>query len=223
MARSQTLRLSLALLMVAAITATAFVVISVPAEGQYSPTIPTWPAFAMTYETNGVTYSIGSAPPVTTREVGRLDYQSATHWTDTVIEAPTVPVSVGATSRTGFSTQLRGRTYTESNADGGSIYSDTIDEDTTRTVGSMPPPFPIAESGINTEVTTTTAKVCFLDECVEIAPSILYRKVSGTELVFADDARGIPLRVGESFVVRELHIQGVREALDPQRAPQRES
>ena len=76
MASSQTLRLGLVLLIAAVVAASGVVAMSVWADGPAGPAIPTWPPFTMVYETNGVVYSIGSSPSVTTREVRRLEYQS---------------------------------------------------------------------------------------------------------------------------------------------------
>lgn len=59
--------------------------------------------------------------------------------------------------------------------------------------------------------TTTNAKVCFLEDCTENAPGLLYRESNGTEFVFVEDARGIPLRVGDSFIVKEIHIKDTRQ------------
>ena len=79
--------------------------------------------------------------------------------------------------------------------------------------GSMPPPFPIEESGVETEPTVTSAKVCFNDECTENAAGLLYRKANGSEFVFVDDARGIPLRVNDAFVVKEIHIKDAKQQI----------
>ena len=96
MASSRTLRLGLVLLIAAVVATSVVVAMSVWADGPAAPAIPTWPPFTMVYETNGVVYSIGSSPSVTTREVRRLEYQSRTRWTDTVVEAPTITTTVGS-------------------------------------------------------------------------------------------------------------------------------
>ena len=214
MASSQTLKLGLVLLIVIGVAVSAMVVaMSVRAEPPTAPTIPTWPSFTMLYETNGITYSRGGSPAVTTREVHRLDYQSATQWIDTVVEVPTIETPVGSDSRVGYYTQLNGNSYTEYNAAGESTFSDTVEEDTTLLVGTMPPPFPIKESGITTTATTTSSKVCFQEECTENTAGVLYTKDSGSEFVFVDDARGIPLRVNDTFIVREITIDDTKEEI----------
>ena len=147
MASSQTLRLGLVLLIATVVATSVVVAMSVWADGPAGPVIPEWPPFTMVYETNGIVYSIGSSPSVTTREVRRLEYQSRTQWTDTVIEAPTITTRVGSTSRVGASTRLNGDSYTESNASGETTYSDTVGEnDNEDSQAAMPLPFPIEDS-----------------------------------------------------------------------------
>ena len=213
MARSQTISLSLVLLIATVVAVSTVVAMSVKTQGPEGPAIPTWPSFTMLYETTGITYARGSSQIETTREVRRLEYQSATQWTETVVEAPTINTPVGPSSRVGFSTRLDGDSYTEFNASGESTYTDTVGENTMRIVGSMPPPFPIKELGVATESTTTSAKVCFHDECTENAAAVLYRKANGSELVFLDDARGIPLRVNDTFVVKEININDAKQEI----------
>ena len=167
----------------------------------------------MEYETDGIVYSVGSSDSVTTREVRRLEYQSRTQWTDTVIEAPTITTAVGSESRVGSTAQLNGSAYTESNASGETTYTDTIGERTMLLAGSLPQPFPIEESGVETEPTSTSAKVCFHDECTENAAGVLYKKANGSQFVFVDDARGIPLRVDEAFVVKEIRINDAKQQI----------
>ena len=212
MITSQALRLSLALLIITLVAAFA-ITMAAQAETTDAPTIPTWPPFTMEYETDGIVYSVGSSDSVTTREVRRLEYTSATQWTDTVIEAPTITTSVGSESRVGSTSQLNGSAYTEFNASGETTYTDTIGERTTLLAGSLPQPFPLVASGVATVAATTTAKVCFYEECMENAAGVLYRKASGSEMVFVDDARGIPLRVNDGLVVKEIRINDAKQPI----------
>ena len=189
--------------------------------GVVSVTIPTWPAFSMVYETDGAVVAVGADPAQTIREVRRLDYQSKTQWRDTVLEAaPTIQTSVGEFSRVGSYVHLDGDTYTEFNAMDGAesektIREETIEKGTTRLAGPILYPFPIEESGIETTATSTTATVCFQEKCTDNAQGLLYRKASGSEKVFVDDARGIPLRVDNKFIVRELKIDDERQPFAP--------
>ena len=61
----------------------------------------------------------------------------------------------------------------------------------------------------------TSAKVCFNDECTENAAGLLYKQTNRSELVFVDDARGIPLRVNDAFIVREIRIQDAKQQIAP--------
>ena len=213
MASSQTLRLGLVLLIAAVVATSVVVAMSAWADGPAGRVIPTWPPFTMVYETNGIVYSIGSSPAVTTREVRRLEYQSRAQWTVTVVEAPTVTTRVGSDSSVGSSTRLNGDSYTEYNSSGELTYAETLGENEIRLAGSLMLPFPIEESGVETEPAVTRAKVCFNDECTENAAGLLHRKANGAEVVYVDDARGIPLRVGDVFFVKEIHIEDAKQQI----------
>lgn len=181
--------------------------------------IPTWPAFTMTYETNGITVGIGDDPSATTRETRRLDFVSKTHRTDTVLEAPTITSKVaGPQSRVGAYEQLRGRTVTEYEPKEGPIVEKTVPENVRYAAGSMMMPFPMVESGYAFTEVPTTATVCFQDRCVDNAVGLLYRTDNDSEIVFVNDARGIPLRMGHPantnvFVVSEIRISDARQDL----------
>ena len=180
------------------------------------PVIPTWPQFTMVYETDGAAIAIGQNPAEITREVRRLEYQSETQWTDTVIEAPTIETRVGQFSGVGSYKQLNGKTLTEFDAMDG--YTDETTETTLEegtTTSTIMPPFPIEESGIECTPIATNSRVCFRDQCTDNAEGLLYRKASGSEAVFVNDARGIPLRVGspstrDAFIVKEIQIDDTK-------------
>lgn len=207
------IRSSLLLLIAATVVVSIAVTVSVRADQPGYHTMPTWPVFSMLYETNGFIYGRGEGGSVTVREVHRLDYVSDTQWTNTVVESPTITTAVGSHDRVGHYTQLSGTTYTEYDGTGETLRTETVEEDTTRIVGTMPAPFPIVESGVATTSTDTTAKVCFLEECTVNADGVLYTMDNGSEFVFVDDARGIPLRVDEGFVVKEILINDVKKEI----------
>ena len=213
MASSRIVKLGLGSLIAGVVATSVVVAMSVWADGPPGRVIPTWPPFTMVYETNGIVYSVGSSPPVTTREVRRLEYQSRTQWTDSVVEAPTITTRVGSDSRVGFSSRLNGNSYTETNASGETTYAETLGENEIRLAGSLMLPFPIEESGVETEPAVTSAKVCFNDECTENAAGLLHRKANGAEVVYVDDARGIPLRVDDVFFVKEIHIEDAKQQI----------
>ena len=207
------IRFCVLLLIVAAVAGSIAVAVSARAEVREYHTMPTWPAFSMLYTTPGYTYSRGQGEPVAVTEIHRLDYESATQWVNTVVESPDITTAVGTHNRVGQYTALSGNTYTEYDGAGVETHTETVADDTTFIVGTMPAPFPIVASGVETAITTTTARVCFLEECTNNAGGILYTMDNGSEFVFVDDARGIPLRVNESFVVKEITIQDSKQPI----------
>ena len=169
----------------------------------------------MVYETDGNSYAVGQNPAVVTRETHRLEFGSPSQWTDTVTASPDVQARVGMFNVTGSYKRLDGRTYTKYDA-----LTDTTEEEEAeegRVVGPFMMPFPIKESGYTFTPTTTEATVCFMAECQENAEGLLYVKPSGTEFVFVNDARGIPLRIGDEsngFVVHEIRINDPQQPVN---------
>ena len=211
MTNNRITKFSLAVLVVVvAAVGITLAVMSARADDRY-PTIPTWPPFTMVYETDGMAVAVGTSPARTTREVRRLEYVSRTQWTDTVLDAPTITTPVGQSSRVGSYAHMDSDTFTEFDASTGSMNTETVPETTLRGHGAVILPFPIEESGVKFTRTTTEATVCFRDECEENAQGLLYVKPSGTERVFVDDARGIPLRVSDALIVREIRINDNRQ------------
>ena len=181
-------------------------------------TLPVWPEFTMVYETNGSTIGVGDNSPVITRETRRLDYVSSTHWTYTVIEAPTFTTKQGPQTRLGAYQQLRGQSVTEGEPQKAGVLETTVDDDTLFLPGGMMYPFPIEASGIDVSLVTTSSRVCFLNRCADNAQGLLYRMDNGSEVVFVNDARGIPLRIGYQgnpnvLLVSEILINDERQAI----------
>ena len=48
------------------------------ASGPSSPVMPTWPKFTIAYETKDAAIAVGDDPAVATKEIRRLEYNSAT-------------------------------------------------------------------------------------------------------------------------------------------------
>ena len=73
----------------------------------------------------------------------------------------------------------------------------------------MAGPLDVYKEHLGTEMTqvATTTKVCFDDDCTLNAPGWVFE---GHNIVFADDARGIPVKVG-NCVVTEVNIEGAKE------------
>ena len=204
-----------ALVVAGAAVVIALAVMSVQADDPY-PEIPTWPPFTMVYETDGVAYSIGEGSAQTTRETRRLEYRSERDWLDTVTSAPTITTPVGLATRIGSFHKMDGDTYSEFDASTGFSNTETIPDNARKAAGAVILPFPMVEFDVRFSTTPTTATVCFNTKCQENAKGLLYTKPSGVQQVFVDDARGIPLRVGDSLIVREIQINSNQEpvALD---------
>ncbi len=171
-----------------------------------------WPPLTMIYEIDAAPVSVGNEVQ-RGREVHRLEYQSQTQWTDTVIEAPDIETNVGTFSSVGSYQRLDGRDLTEFDAIDNQTRSSTIDEGVTFAAGPAlvrTPIGPMMEAGLELKRAPSGSEVCFGQVCKENAGG-LKATFRGQERVFVDDQRGIPLRIGDSFfVVRELRIEDTR-------------
>ena len=187
--------LFLVTMVAAAATLTAFLVVTM---AQAEP--QDWPAFTMTYETQGPAESV---------EVHRFEFQSKTEWVDTVTDAVPVETDYGVFTRQGSYQRLSGQQLTEFDAMDNSTEQDTISEGVRFVPNGILVPFQdraIQEAtGRMPEQSTTTATVCFRDQCTQNAEGLVFI-LNGGEWVYADDSRGFPLRIGSSFIVRELRI-----------------
>ena len=159
--------------------------------------------------------SVGDGPSQVIREVHRLEYRSETDWVDTVIEAPVVDlVPGGQYSRVGAYEMVVGNRFTS--FDAGIDLPEDVDEEEIAPNTIMVPNaalVPYHRVGFINQSPTpvdTDATVCFRDDCEPNARGFLYLLPGGREVVFADYALLVPLRVGEHFVVRELRIDDVK-------------
>ena len=169
-----------------------------------------WPAFTLVYEADGSAVSVGG-DGFTIREVHRFEFTSKSRWTDTVVDAtPSVDLSQGVFSRVGSYRRLDGRKLVEFDALDGGRYEETIDEGVRFLSNAVLLPFQnrVLEevAGITATRVETGILVCFREECEENAVGLLYRLEDGGERVFADDSRGVPLKMGDAFVVKELRV-----------------
>ena len=168
------------------------------------------PPMTMLYEAYGPSISVGDRSIEPFKELHRLEYRSETQWVDTVIESPAVDLGrYGTRSSVGSYTRLNGKSITEYDAMDGSIDESTVSDDTVfvpdPALALGTPDLLDHSSKFTKSRVTTSAKVCFNGECVENAVGILYES-SRTALVFVDDSRGIPLRLGDGFLVRSVEI-----------------
>ena len=176
-----------------------------------------WPPFTMIYQAPGAAVSVGNKP-FRVIEVRRLEYQSKTEWTETVIEATPIETSYGTFSDVGSYRELSGGVFKEFDAVTDSTRTDTVEAGVTRIPNSYLRPIPLQHykesEGVTVSYTTTDATVCFEgDDCTENAMGIAFTK-DGRTGVYADDSRGIPLKMGDDFIVRELRIDDERSPFD---------
>ena len=166
-----------------------------------------WPPLIMKYNVEA-SVSSGSI-----RQVRQLTYNSRTSWIEEVIEADDIVVSVGTFNDVGSYQKLDGRVHTEYDAITGETRSETVPKGVVRIPrgGLMPIPIAVLESalGKQAEEVAIATKVCFDDDCAEPASGWKISDGKRTR-VFADDARGIPVRIG-NFVVTEVLVQGARQ------------
>ena len=181
--------------------AAAFLLITVQASEEKTD----WPSLTMTYEVTNQ----GNL------ETRRLTYISRDSWTEEVTAANPVETTWGTFSAIGSYQMVEHGQYITYDSVTDSTESEEVSEGVIMIPRLRLTPFPIAviKENYDQELTKvpTTTKVCFLEECQENAQG--WRLVdNGMEYIYADDARGIPLKIG-GFVVREVQVSGSREAL----------
>ena len=175
-----------------------------------------WPSLTMTYEMKAPPVSVGGMEQTGT-EVRRMDYTSKDNWTDTIIETPDVTTQVGTFSSVGSFTSLSRGVITEYDAISGTTSTVAVTDGVSHVAGSA---FVrqhinvLKEHGYEFTQVETDARVCFQTTCEDNASGI--RMVyNGVEYIFVDDARGIPLKRGNSsFKAREVLIGDVKQAVD---------
>lgn len=176
-----------------------------------------WPPLTMIYEVAGPTRTEGDGPPQASTEVHRLEYQSKNEWIDTVIEAQPVETRYGIFSNVGSFQRLSGGEYTSFSSITNSADTEKVKDGVTMIPRGGLAPFPIQmiEDAYDIELTrvATNSKVCFHDQCEENADGLLLAD-NGRELVFVDDARGIPLKIGDYLVVKEVQIHDVKHEVN---------
>ena len=167
---------------------------------------PDWPPLTMTYN---VQFMVSGEP---IDQVRKLTYNSRTSWIEEVIEADDITVRVSTFNDTGSYQKLEGHVYTTYDAITGEMLNETVGDGVTMIPrgGLRPLPIAIAERSLGKEAkqVSTETKVCFNDECTELASGWELSDGKST-VVFADDVRGIPVKIG-GFVVTELRVLGAQ-------------
>ena len=140
---------------------------SLPGQTRLGAEANDWPPLIMEYNVEAAVSgrSIG--------EVRQLTYNSRTSWIEEVIEADDITVRVGTFNAVGSYQKLDGHVYTEYDAITGETRTETVSDDVVRIPrgGLIPIPIAVIESalGKQAEAVATTTKVCFDDDCTELA------------------------------------------------------
>ena len=137
-----------------------------------------------------------------------LTYNSYSNWREEVVSADPIETVMGTLAKVGSYRQLQGRTYTEYDSITGSTETETLDDDVTLLPRHALTPMKVSvvEDAYDQRATevTTSARVCFESTCTDNAPG-LKLVLEGQTVIFAKDARGIPIQVG-NFVVDEIMV-----------------
>ena len=166
-----------------------------------------WTALTMTYD---VTTSVNGVDVQQTRE---LVYTSRDAWVETVISADPYTITQGVFSDLGSYQKVDGGQYIYYDATTGDTRTETIAAGSVHIPRGGLSPMPLEDieeyTGKQLTSTTTATRVCFDDVCADSATGWEWAEGS---IVFADDARGIPVKIGD-FVVTEVRVQGGKEPL----------
>ena len=171
-----------------------------------------WPALTMSYETTR-TYS-GETEPSTLKR--QLEYSGLNNWKTTVIEAPTIDRASGSFTQLGSYVEVRNGQITTYDSVTGELETEPLEEgDYYLPVSRMVPidfsKIQEAHAAPPIERTTDT-KVCFDEECDDNATGWVFVQEDGSEFVYADDARGIPLAL-PGVTITEVLVTGGKESI----------
>ena len=176
------------------------------------------PSFTMTFTLAGGQAVMVGDREVDSQQTRRMDYTSPTQWTETVTASPDIVTRWGTFSHVGSYISANGFTITEYDATSGETRTYTQEHEGIRVPGPYMIPIDIASAedsarGIAANgALSTTARVCFNGACEANHTGRSYT-INGETWVYADDARGIPLKIGDNFVVTELTIHSARQAI----------
>ena len=172
---------------------------------QTKTSVTDWPPLTMTYPSE---WYKGGRTMTTTY---RLTYNSRTSWIQEVIAAEPIETHVGTFSDVGSYRELENGRYTTYHAVTESTEVEEVPDDILMIPrgGLHPHSIRFLEDLFGKELTavSTETRVCFYDVCTDNAPGWEFREGN---MVFADDARGIPVKMGR-LVVTEVRVQGERE------------
>ena len=161
-----------------------------------------WPNLTMRYS------ETGSVNDQSVTKDYLFTYNSYSDWREEVMSADPIETVMGTLTKVGSYRQLQGRTYTEYDSITGSTETETLDDDVTLLPRHALTPMKVSvvEDAYDQKATevTTSARVCFESTCTDNAPG-LKLVLEGQTVIFAKDARGIPIQVG-NFVVDEIRV-----------------
>ena len=167
----------------------------------------------MIYEVEqGQTVMVGNRQ-IDSWQMRRMEFESPTRWKVTILQSAPIETRVGTFSQVGSYQMLDGRSFTEFDAATNSLREETVERGVRRIPTAFPAPLymiGLEIEGLKPTRVVTTTTVCFREQCQENATGLLYTRDNGREWVFADDSRGILLRVGTAFVVLELRVHDER-------------
>ena len=198
----------------ALIAAAAFAVLELGFSTEAAPAgASDWPALTMTYDRSGEFFVIGENPAKVTTQTLELSYTSMDAWTEIVTAAPDMATRWGTFSDVGSYQQVADGQYITYDAVTGETSTETLEEGDRRIAGSAFYPIPIAAlkehvDGSPVKV-ATASKVCFNGDCTTGAEGWKFTDSDGRVTVYADDARGIPLRWGD-LIIKEVRVTGSR-------------
>ena len=151
----------------------------------------------------------------TIRQVRQLSFASTTSWVEEVVQADDIVVGVGTFNDTGSYQKLDGNQYTSYDITTGETQTETIPEDTMRIPrsGFTPISIGVLEEALDKEVVRvpTSTRVCFDDVCEDNAAGWKLQK-GRRVVVFADDARGIPVKL-DNIMIIEVRVHDERVPL----------
>ena len=175
-----------------------------------------WPSLTMVYEIDGQVYN-----GTVIRETHHLVYNSSSDWTDTIIASdPIESLALGTITAAG--------SYMRRNGDEFKIYDSitkdaevTQEPDKTVIPNQFLAPLEVFEEGADLESespltrngeslseVSTTSKICYQSDCENNASGLAFDRGGSSQWIVLDDSRwwGIPLKVGDKFIVHELTL-----------------
>ena len=169
-----------------------------------------WPALTMTYD---VTTTVNGVDIQQTRQ---LVYTSKDAWTETVTAAA-FATPQGTFSDVGSYQKVANGQYITYDTTTGETRTETIADGALHIPRGRLSPMPLADVERHTDKslisTSTTTRVCFDSECQDAATGWEWQDGG---IVFADDARGIPVKIG-NFAVTEVKVQGDKQVFESER------